>query len=391
MKRIADLNAQVLNQSVLIAVIGRTGCGKTTLINRLRGLPPGDPGEGKVSHGVKEGTITIDEYPVNGTNIVYYDLPGFGSSTDLYRFNDEKSKQAYASHFKLSTIDYFLLVFQGRYDSDTNALAEYIKFTLKKNFSFVQTYMDTLRKNYRDLERTEGWRAVKEKIRHELAEKREQKSIESIFLISNEIIYSGSEEEAIKSYDKNPNYEFDSLVKQIQEDLLGEGGLGAEKAQTFMVAIGCICASAVRAKANILRRQAWVWSFLSGLMGATPVPGISLMLDTAVFLKQVNTYHSDLNLGSRVLQHLLGNGSSDIEKIKHIINVLSTSLGLRAAVAIGAAVTSNVLEEGLKFVPLVGSVAGVGISFTSMNVLLHYLIDFFEIQALQCFMSIAPS
>ena len=62
-------------QKLNIGFIGDRGCGKSTLINTLRGLFPSD--EGAANTGQKETTKCPTPYPYpDNPNIILYDLPG---------------------------------------------------------------------------------------------------------------------------------------------------------------------------------------------------------------------------------------------------------------------------------------------------------------------------
>ncbi|CAF3794889.1 unnamed protein product [Rotaria socialis] len=76
---ISELSEEWKKQKVSIALVGQSGSGKSTLINRFRSLLPDDEGAADVAGGIRECTTGIDEYPMKGTNVIYYDLPGVGT------------------------------------------------------------------------------------------------------------------------------------------------------------------------------------------------------------------------------------------------------------------------------------------------------------------------
>ncbi|CAF4247381.1 unnamed protein product, partial [Rotaria sordida] len=153
--------------------------------------------------------------------------------------------------------------------------------------------------------------------------------------------------------------------------------------KAFILAIGAISKSAIRATANVFRNQSWGWSTLSGVIGAVPIPGISLTCDAMIIIDKAMDYF--MAFGLNPLDYL-GEGSA-AEKMENLVRVMSASMGPRVAAILAAAIGSIAVEEGTKTVPIVGTVVGVvlgiGASFISTCTILHYLIDFCEIKALE--------
>ncbi|KAH9261273.1 hypothetical protein BASA81_000977 [Batrachochytrium salamandrivorans] len=87
-----------------IAVCGPAGSGKSSLVNALQGVRDGDPGAASV--GEIECTDNIKRYPVSGSHLVVWDLPGCG--TDRHPF------EGYFDAKKLYAFDILLLVYKDR-------------------------------------------------------------------------------------------------------------------------------------------------------------------------------------------------------------------------------------------------------------------------------------
>ena len=92
----------------------------------------------------------------------------------------------------------------------------------------------------------------------------------------------GPAEQQRRIYDTSPHYEFDLLLKQIQNDMQGQDGLPTKKGEAFILATDTISENAIRAKANALRNQSWGWAMLSGIIGAIPILGVSLACDSMI-------------------------------------------------------------------------------------------------------------
>jgi uncharacterized protein (DUF697 family) len=321
------------------------------------------------------------EYRKEGTGLVYIDLPGVGNTTTTYAFSTRNDQESYCKRFRLQAIDYFLLVSQNKFNNQEKLLADYITQILKKNFLFVQTKMDLLREEFGNqaMEDKEGFDAVKTMIRTDIQKELGRNSAERIFLVSNRVIKVGAYRQQRRIYDISRDYEFDLLLKQIQDDMLGEDGLNSVKGQAFILATDAISESAIRAKANVLRNQSWGWATLSGLIGAVPIPGVSISCDAAIIVAQATNYFNAFGLNPI---RYFGEGSAT-KKIKKLTQMMSASIVSRNAIIVGMAFGFNVVEEEIKLIPIVGSVVGAGISFISTCALLRQLIDFCESEALK--------
>ncbi len=227
LKKKKEIEDEWKKQRVLIAVVGQTGSGKSTIIHRLLGYQPGDQNGPVVGESVTECTKEAKEYLKEGTGLVYIDLPGIGSTTTTYAFSTRNDQDMYCTRFRLQTIDYFLLVSQNKFNNQEKLLADYITQILKKKFLFVQTKMDLLRKEYGNqiIEDNEGFDVVKTMIRTDIQKQLRLNTAERIFLVSNDVIKVRVDGQQRRTYDTSPDYEYDLLLKQIQDDMLGEEGL----------------------------------------------------------------------------------------------------------------------------------------------------------------------
>ncbi|CAF3986620.1 unnamed protein product, partial [Adineta steineri] len=370
---ITELSEEWKKQKVLIALVGGSGSGKSTLINRFRSLLPDEEGAANTLGGIRECTLEIHEYPMKDTNVVYYDLPGVG--TRRFPFHEKSSQAKYAEKFHLSNYDYFMIVVHGRFDEDDWNLARYISEELKRNYSFVLTHVDVIRQDmkYRKAEKIYGFAHVKDEIREDIRQVLRDANPDKIFLVSNQIIEH--KESGRYMYTNDPEYEFDRLVRQIHLGMVHE-----KKAEAFIMSTKSISEHAIRAKADVLRGYVKYLSIVSGAAGIIPFPMVSASVDMAIIMHSAETYFNAFGLkDSHVLQNLVLEEGTFGEKLEYMLEAIKTSLGAKVAIGVAG---SMLIEETLKFIPLVGSVAGVGLSYATTSHLLHSLINYFEQEAL---------
>ena len=119
-------------QNVKFAITGRSATGKSTFINTIRNLKPGDDGFAMVGFG--DTTIKPKSYihPKNN-QIAFYDLPGYSSITF--------KKEDYISAKKISDYDFVFNFFNNVLSEDEVWLVRELR-KLGKPFSLVRSKID---------------------------------------------------------------------------------------------------------------------------------------------------------------------------------------------------------------------------------------------------------
>ena len=122
------------SETVKLAVTGKTGVGKSSFINTIRNMKPGNYGFATMScSGNTTEKATVYEYPGN-PKITLHDLPGFGTI--------EFPTNEYEKTMKLYEYDY-ILIFVGNIEENDLEIAKKLK-EMEKPFCFVRSkiYLD---------------------------------------------------------------------------------------------------------------------------------------------------------------------------------------------------------------------------------------------------------
>jgi ribosome biogenesis GTPase A len=90
-------------EQIRFAVLGRSAAGKSTFINKLRGVEEGQEGFADVGFGNTGEKITEYKHPVN-ENIIFCDVPGLSM-----KFNQSKFQKM----AKLTSYNYIFLFFES--------------------------------------------------------------------------------------------------------------------------------------------------------------------------------------------------------------------------------------------------------------------------------------
>jgi GTP-binding protein EngB required for normal cell division len=127
-----------------IAVIGQSGCGKSSFINRFRGLTPKDR---KSPHYAKVGdiqtTTETTQYQVPDNPLIQiYDLPGAGTATfPIKTYDKDMNFEKYHA---------FVILTKDRFFENDKIIADMVR-ARSKPFFFARTHMDnTLRQGAED-------------------------------------------------------------------------------------------------------------------------------------------------------------------------------------------------------------------------------------------------
>ena len=361
------------NIPVNVAVTGSSGVGKSSFIDAIRRLTADDDGAAAV--GVKETTFGISCFPhPNNPLLKFWDLPGVGT--------DRSPRQKYLSAIDVDWYDFFLLITADRFtDNDTWLGNEFRKRNMK--YFFVRTKIGVdISNNKKSHPRTHDERAVVEDIRASTRQHLRENGCEDVpvFLIDNY---------------KLDKFEFDQLEQHLVDEF------PKLKKTALLLSLQATSKEMIGLKVAELRSRMWKLAALSGAVAMAPVPGVIVVFDLALVVKEADFYYTQLGLDETSLKRYAKLTSTDYRQLQSIVN---RCLGCRAIGVAGmktmveelyksapSLVTSTAIEESSKLIPLIGSFIAGSLSFGGTYLTLKLVLDKMESVALEVMQFAAES
>ncbi|KAK7130485.1 hypothetical protein R3I93_019975 [Phoxinus phoxinus] len=337
--KVKETIGQFLNVSLDIAVTGKTGSGKSSFVNLIRGLS--DYAVGAAPTGVTETTLqpTMYEHPTM-PNVKIWDLPGIGTP------NFKANKYIKSVEFK--TYDFFIILNSERFTENDIMLAKEIRKRNKK-FHFVRSKID----NDISQERNRpgfNEQEVLDKIRKYCVSSLNELETAEIFLISS------------VDFGK---YDFEKLQNRLTDDL-------PDHKQAALLQAWPVCSAATLEKKiksfEALIRAA---SLTSAGLTVIPVPGTSVACDAAIaFLFLLRCYYA-FGLDDRSLERLSKKVNMPLLKYRAESKFANAIQKKEVTtIHVGASVVAMSTVADLCSLLGVGSVFAAGLSLASTQYLL---------------------
>ena len=256
------------NERVKLAVIGKSGVGKSAFINAIRNLKAGDPDIATTS---SFGRATVFEYPGN-PKITLHHLPGFGTTNE------------YEEKMELHKYDH-ILILVGNIEGNDIEIAKKLK-EMDKSFCFVRSniYLDI--ENDKNYGEPAAEAIYIEKIKSESLDILSQEGFKEakFFVISNHNRRIG---------------DFNELVLYIQSTL------PKLKCDAVMFSLlGELTDDIIDFKYQILKNRMCDVSLASAGHDATPVPGLDAVLNLALICKEIWLYHDTFGFGQQIVKEI---------------------------------------------------------------------------------------
>ncbi|XP_060642208.2 interferon-gamma-inducible GTPase 10-like isoform X2 [Anolis sagrei] len=345
------------NATLDIAITGRSGAGKSSLVNALRGMSDHD--EGSAETGVIQTTMETKAYPhPTFPKVTLWDLPGIGTP-------EFKAKE-YLRKVNFSKYDFFIIVSSGRFTTNDITLAREIQ-KMKKQFYYVRTKIDV---NLDSEKRKQNFNEHEtlEKIRNDCSEnlKKAEGSSTRVFLMSR--------------WDLSL-YDFPSLHATLEEDL------DDLKRHAFLMATPTFSREIVKKKRKALESLIWMLALVSCFVGAVPVPGLSLVCDIAILMVALVHFCKVFGLDDDSLRILAKRVGKPVEELRSAIkntplpHAITKDLVLSLLSKSLLCATLTLIELACDFVPVLGSIVGGASSFVCTFFMLRSFLQSVEVDA----------
>uniref|UniRef100_A0A8C8S9S5 IRG-type G domain-containing protein n=1 Tax=Pelusios castaneus TaxID=367368 RepID=A0A8C8S9S5_9SAUR len=335
------------NAQLDIAVTGESGSGKSSFVNAIRGLSDDD--EGAAPTGVVETTMEPTPYPhPTHPNVMLWDLPGIGTP----KFQSDM----YLERVGFSRYDFFIIIASERFRASHVQLAREIQ-KMGKRFYFVRSKVDAdLLAARRRRQASYSEQGVLDQIRDDCRQRLLAEGVASptVFLLS--------------SWELG-HYDFLALEETLEKELPGH------KRHAFLLALPNLSLDVLQRKKEAMLRQIWKWATLSCGVAAIPIPGLSVVCDTAILVKTLSEYRQTFGLDEESLCKLAEKVGKPVEDIKEAIKSplageISTDLVLKLLTKAGGGALMYI-EYLASTLPVFGSLAAGSISFGTTYYMLY--------------------
>lgn len=311
---------------VKCAIIGRSGTGKSSLINAIAGEEIAEVGEVETTRDVGK--------PLEYKGLLMYDLPGCSTSNF--------PKEEYLKQFNINQFDCVILATSDRfYEDDLFLIDELTK--IKKPVFATRTKIDFSvdRAKRRGVSENETLVTVYNNMKESLKGYR----VKGIYLTSS---------------DFPQEYDLSKLLEDIY------GSLSNFKKERFLADINIISEKLLDEKREIAEKIVSRYSALAAANGLNPIPGIDIGVDIALMLKMSKDVQEIYGLTEEQQEY----NSQFIDK-KHFKAFLSkiaqygARYGAKEGIMIllkraGAKVATKTAS---KWIPFVGQAIAAGIGF----------------------------
>jgi small GTP-binding protein len=268
------------SEPVKLAVTGKTGVGKSSFINTIRNMKPGNYGFATMScSGNTTEKATVYEYPGN-PKITLHDLPGFGTI--------EFPTNEYEKTMKLYEYDY-ILIFVGNIEENDLEIAKKKLREMGKPFCFVRSKIDL---DILDA-KNEG--------------ESEKDAVEKIISKSlDNLQYAGFYKAKlfVISNHNRKIYQFNDLVSYIPNKL------PALKCNAVMFSVlGEFTDDIINNKYQLLKDRIWKVSVASVVPDTAPINIMGRLFNIKLIVKELLLYHNTFGFEQQSVKDILKDDS----------------------------------------------------------------------------------
>ncbi|KAK7167018.1 hypothetical protein R3I94_001425 [Phoxinus phoxinus] len=329
-----------------IGITGESGSGKSTFVNALRGLREEDEDSAKT--GVVETTMKPEVYlNPEYNNVKVWDLPGIG--TQNFKAHE------YLKLVNIERYDVFIIIASDRFKKCHAKLAKDI-IEMGKKFYFVRSKIDQsikAEKRKANFDEKNTLRSIREDCENGMRKIDVKDPV--VFLISSW---------------KLEKYDFNLLQEKIEKDL------PKHKRDVLLLALPNITLNINEKKKKAQEKNIARVAFLTASVAAVPIPGLSIAVDSAIIIKEIERYFKVFGLDDTSLQKLCERSGKSVEHFKSMmksplhggINPASIFTLLGAA---SLALAEDACEYAVSLIPIIGSVITGTMSFCTVSAMLY--------------------
>jgi len=359
--RIAKSIKDFQNRRPRIAIVGRTGAGKSSLINMLRGLR--DTDEGAAPVGIF-GESCVDRRVYTYFGVDFEDLPG---SDGVYQ--DLPLGKQYIQKFGLRTADAILLLWQRAFDRDLAHTARLLAMEHRRPVFFLRTWMDAVFREaishgmeVTDDETIQNVRGIAQR---ELAQQglAQVATGERLFFISTKLLH--------KDRFDGPRL-LDAIPRSIRDEAAATRirGVLTEGPEEFTAAAAARC-----------REMVPYYCVAAGVGGAVPIPGRGDTATTALLGRALHAFLKEFGLTQDTLPHSEREGLVKELFANSVVKVAFLGVGVSTVAAVAGSAAALMLwipELVMFWIPastkiVEGSISNVSCTRSALNMVIEHL------------------
>ena len=328
-------------QPLRIAVIGCSGCGKSSFINAIRGIgfeKSHDPLFAPV--GVTQTTTEIKEYRhPEFDNLSFWDIPGVGTPEFL--------KETYVQKIDITQFDFFMILSAVRFTELDSWLANEIK-KQNKTYYFIRTKLDV------DIQNNAMYGQSRDTTVRQIRENlRENNSDDThCFLISNH---------------KVQDFDFPDLLTTITNDIT------LLKRDALATQLTSLTVDHLNKKYKKLQEGVESDALKSALAAAVPIPLTGIVFDIVQTESKIKLFKEHFGTDKTTAAKFESQSGIAFEKL------LQDDQGAKAAferLGLGAVIfCGKIALEALLSVPIVGSAIGALTAGPTSFITLNKMLD----------------
>ncbi|XP_030280352.1 interferon-inducible GTPase 5-like [Sparus aurata] len=356
MEKISEYLDRQNNIPLNIAITGETGSGKSTFVNRVRGIKEWDTGAAPT--GVRECTKVPTPYPhPKYPNVKLWDLPGVGTTN----FPADQ----YLKFVEFEKFDFFIIISDTRFRENDVKLAQGIQ-KMKKKFYFVRSKIDNDLRAQKLTQREFSETETKEQIKEDCIQCLQEQGIQSpqVFLVSSFELHL---------------HDFSLLHATLEREL------PEHKRNTLLFAMPNISQEIINKKKKAFQTNIKWYAVASAAAAGVPIPGLSIAVDAPLLVGVVTQYVFGFGLDIPSLKRLAESSGVPFDDLKGVIisplaaTKITAELILKVLIQCASTAALLAAEEGVRFIPIIGIPAAMALSFkitsSALNFILNKLAD----------------